>query len=135
MTLTSGTTYGGKHLLSSKLAIYNSLFVFWQISLRVRFDNRAIRHGLLADSQMNEFAVNRHDDASAHKSFVRSGAPLSELSSGFVIIAHRTCIALNQIGKYFRKDTVASASERASVGAYRSNVICRANGVPINATR
>jgi len=46
------------------------LFVFWQISLRVRFDNRAIRHGLLADSQMNEFAVNRRDDASTHKSFV-----------------------------------------------------------------
>lgn len=36
-----------------------SLLVFWQISLWIRFDNWAIRHRLLADSQMNEFVVNR----------------------------------------------------------------------------
>lgn len=47
-----------------------SLFVFWQISLWIRFDNWAIRHRLLADSQMNEFVVNRGADASTRKSSV-----------------------------------------------------------------
>lgn len=89
------------------------LFVFWQILLRVRFDNRTIRHGLLADSQMNEFAVNRRDDASTYKSSIVQVRLYQNFRTVSLSLAHRTCIALNQIGKYFRKDTVASGSERA----------------------
>lgn len=107
-----------------------SLFVFWQISLWIRFDNQAIRHRLLADSQMNEFVVNRRADTSTRKSSVVE----MHLYQSFWTVSLSLHIAPNQIGKYFRKDTVAS--ERASKrmrerGRLSDRVICRANGVPI----
>lgn len=73
--------------------------VFRQISLGVRFDNGAIRHRLLADSQMNEFVVNRRTDAPTHKSHTSFGCISIRAFGRFCYRYSRVSRATRQIEK------------------------------------